>query len=216
MNIRISNLCYFYPKSKQPTIDNFSHDFEKKITLLKGFSGCGKSTFLRLIGSLIKPTSGTIKTGSKFKYGSSAYLRHEVGFVFQQLNLLPLATLNRNIEISAQLAGAEMSGAIQWIDTLGLTELQHKKPKQLSGGQQQRAAIARALAKSPSILLLDEPTSGLDDLNTKVITEALNSQLPESSTCIIATHDSRLDYIADEILDFNTFLPVEKHLKEMV
>ena len=216
MNIKVRQLSYCYPKAKKLTIDNFNHTFEQKITLLKGFSGCGKSTFLRLIGSLIKPTSGTITTSSRFKYGSSAYLRHEVGFVFQQLNLLPLATLNRNIEISAQLAGLKVSEANRWIETLGLAELKDKKPKQLSGGQQQRAAIARALAKSPSILLLDEPTSGLDDLNTKVIAEALKSKLPESSTCLIATHDSRLDYIADEILDFNTFLPVEKHLKEMV
>ncbi len=115
-----------------------------------------------------------------------------------------------------ELANKPASLADQWIKALGLLELQNKKPTKLSGGQQQRAAIARALAKQPSILLLDEPTSGLDHLNTKIISKALSSQLDTSSVCLIATHDNRLDPIADEILDFNSFLPVEEHLQEMV
>jgi ABC-type lipoprotein export system ATPase subunit len=99
---------------------------------------------------------------------------------------------------------------------LGLSRYEHCKPAKLSGGQQQRASIARALAKRPTILLLDEPTSGLDDLNTEVISKAISGTLPEGSVCLIATHDKRLDPIADDILDFNTFLPVEEHLKALV
>jgi ABC-type lipoprotein export system ATPase subunit len=216
MKINVKQVSYSYPQGKELIINAFSHEFSQKITLLKGFSGCGKSTFLRLLGSLIKPNKGTIETDSIYNYGSSKYLRYDVGFVFQQLNLLPLASLKRNIEISAQLAGIKMTEARRWIDILGLTELQNKTPRNLSGGQQQRAAIARAFAKAPSVILLDEPSSGLDDLNTKVISEALKNEMSDTTSCIIATHDSRLDYIADEILDFNTFLPVEKHLEKVV
>lgn len=216
MRIEISNLQYKYPGSKAPIFENFNLTTNEGITLIKGFSGCGKSTLLRLIASLIRPNRGKIHTDSKHKYGSSAYLRREVGFVFQQLNLLPLANIKRNIHLAAQLADTPREFADEWISALGLAKLTKKTPQQLSGGQQQRAAIARAMAKQPSLILLDEPTSGLDDLNTALITKALKEKAPKNSVCLIATHDNRLESIADEILDFNTFLPVEEHLKEMV
>ncbi|GAA5495811.1 arginine transport ATP-binding protein ArtP [Rubritalea halochordaticola] len=216
MQIKISNLSYKYPGAPTPVFEDFSFEATSGITLLKGFSGCGKSTLLRLIASLIKPQKGTIETSSKHRFGSSAYLRKDVGFVFQQLNLLPLASVKRNIHMAAQLADSPRQHADEWIEILGLTPLIKKTPFALSGGQQQRAAIARAMAKQPSIILLDEPTSGLDDLNTSVIAKALKEKTPKNSLCLVATHDSRLETIADEILDFNTFLPVEEHLQEMV
>ena len=215
MKISIQNLTYQYPNGQKPIFEDFDFQAQSGITLIKGFSGCGKSTLLRIIASLIPTAKGTITTQSEHKFGSSAFLREEVGFVFQQLNLLPLASVRRNILLALELANKPATLADQWIKALGLLELQHKKPTQLSGGQQQRAAIARALAKQPSILLLDEPTSGLDHLNTKIISKALSTQLDKSTVCLIATHDNRLDPIADEILDFNSFLPVEEHLQEM-
>jgi ABC-type lipoprotein export system ATPase subunit len=148
--------------------------------------------------------------------GSPGFLRHEVGFVFQQLNLLPLASVERNISLAVEMAGLDGSDVRHWIELLGLASYAKAKPSRLSGGQQQRASIARALAKRPPILLLDEPTSGLDDLNTMVISKAVRSALAPDSVCLIATHDKRLDPIADEILDFNTFLPVEAHLQALV
>jgi ABC-type lipoprotein export system ATPase subunit len=96
-----------------------------------------------------------------------------------------------------------------------LSGLKNKKPGNLSGGQQQRAAIARALIKQPRVLLLDEPTSGLDDANTKIIKQILETSLSENSICILSSHDQRLEEIADEIIDFNTRLPVERHLQEV-
>lgn len=216
MEINIHQLSYRYPGAPSPVFSDFDFTASSGITLLKGFSGCGKSTLLRLIASLIKPNQGQITTTTNHQWGSSAYLRNDVGFVFQQLNLLPLASIRRNIHLSAQLAAAPAEIADFWIHKLGLEPLQKKSPLHLSGGQQQRAAIARALAKSPPIILLDEPTSGLDDLNTSVISKALASDIPKSTICLIATHDQRLESIAHEILDFNSFLPVEEHLQKMV
>jgi ABC-type lipoprotein export system ATPase subunit len=215
MEIEVQNISYKYPGSKAYAIEDFSHHFKNRVTLLKGFSGCGKSTFLRLIASLITPNSGRVTPHTRFKYGTNQYLRSHIGFVFQQLNLLPLASLERNIEIASKLSGYDPSEVSKWIKILGLEPFSKKSPKNLSGGQQQRAAIARAMVKKPAIILLDEPTSGLDDQNTTIIVNALKREITKDSICLIATHDSRLDNIADEILDFNTFLPVEEHLQAL-
>ncbi len=144
-----------------------------------------------------------------------------MGFVFQQLNLLPLATVRRNLVLAASLGGITRKQTKQrlqyYLSELGLSEFEKRRPTSLSGGQQQRASIARALIKEPSLLLLDEPTSGLDDLNTQVIKKVLENYVQEGERCaIICTHDQRLDSMADSILDFNRFLPVESHLSALV
>ncbi|MEO1857852.1 MAG: ATP-binding cassette domain-containing protein [Rubritalea sp.] len=216
MEISVTSLSYSYPSSDIQVFADFNFSAGPGVTLIKGFSGCGKSTLLRLIASLIHPQKGSITTSSSYKFGSPIFLRREVGFVFQQLNLLPLATIERNISLASDLAGRPKQEANEWLKTFGLEPLAKKTPSQLSGGQQQRASIARALAKSPSILLLDEPTSGLDDLNTSLIASVLSGKLPEDTVCLIATHDNRLDSIANEVLNFNSFLPVEEHLQKMV
>ena len=216
MRIELKSLRYGYPRAKAPVFEALDLVLEPGITLAKGFSGCGKSTLLRLIAGLIRPDGGEIVTDSPHRVGSPGYLRYEIGFVFQQLNLLPLASVERNIRLAVEMAGRDDSEVGHWIDLLGLAKYAKSKPTKLSGGQQQRASIARALAKRPPILLLDEPTSGLDDLNAMVISKAIRSALAPGSVCLIATHDKRLDPIADEILDFNTFLPVEEHLQALV
>jgi ABC-type lipoprotein export system ATPase subunit len=136
--------------------------------------------------------------------------------VFQQINLLPLATLCRNLELAASLSGVTSEITQErighWLGLLGLEEFAKRRPNSLSGGQQQRAAIARALIKEPAVLLLDEPTSGLDDLNTQVIIRVLRQYVAGTRICVICSHDSRLHPIANEILDFNCFLPLEGHL----
>lgn len=215
MRIDIQQLSYGYPGGAAPVFKDLSLKLEPGVTLAKGFSGCGKSTLLRLIAGLIKADSGEIRTQSQYPVGSPRYLRHEVGFVFQQLNLLPLASVERNVRLAVEMAGGDTGKIDAWLEMLGMTKYASTMPAKLSGGQQQRASIARALAKTPSILLLDEPTSGLDDLNTKVIAEAIHQALTKDAVCLIATHDTRLDPIANEILDFNTFLPVEEHLQAL-
>lgn len=215
MKIELRSVCYRYPGGKLPVFDSLKLQLNPGVTLAKGFSGCGKSTLLRLVAGLLSPESGDVLTDSPYRVGSPKYLRLEIGFVFQQLNLLPLASVERNISLAVEMCGGDTSRVPYWIDLLGLAKYAKSKPSRLSGGQQQRASIARALAKRPTILLLDEPTSGLDDLNTAVISKAICQALAPGSVCLIATHDKRLDPIANETLDFNSFLPVEEHLQAL-
>lgn len=212
--LKFHNVSFSY-KGADELLKEFNHDFCSGITLLKGYSGCGKSTLLKLAAGYLSPTHGEIMTSSSEKVGSNEYLQRNVGYVFQQMNLLPMASVRRNIELSSTSDNRE--NVDYWLSVLGLDQLGSKRPSELSGGQMQRAAIARALSKKPSILLLDEPTSGLDDLNTKLIMKVVAESCANSSTvCLIATHDNRLTPIANDILDFNLFLPVEKHLSQLV
>lgn len=196
-------------------LDRFDARFGPGLTLVKGFSGCGKSTLLKLVAGYLAPTAGTITVPGGGRPGA-AFQRRALGFVFQQLNLLPLASVRRNLELVGTLAGlprAEVRARTdKYLALLGLDALADRLPSTLSGGQQQRAAIARALIKEPSVLLLDEPTSGLDDLNCRVIMKLLGGHLPPACVCLVATHDQRLETLPHEGLDFNRFLPVERHL----
>lgn len=219
--LQCNKICYRYGSKGHWVLDEFSHTFEPGIHLIKGYSGCGKSTLLRIMGGYLKPKKGHIVCGAKQKKPNKKFQRQELGFVFQQLNLLPLASLKRNLMIAAALGGTSGKEAKQraqeYIQKLGLSGFEKRTPPSLSGGQQQRATIARALIKHPSTLLLDEPTSGLDDLNTKVIMQVLRDYVNVGNrVAIICTHDQRLDEIADEILDFNRFLPLERHLEALV
>lgn len=210
------NLFFRYSRKAEWVINDFSHQFAPGITLIKGSSGCGKSTLLRMLAGYLKCTGGRIVTPRGVLPSDRDFQRKELGFVFQQLNLLPLATVARNLQMAGSLAGLPHHETIErtqrWLALLGLRQFADRRPAFLSGGQQQRAAIARALIKEPSVLLLDEPTSGLDDLNTQVISNTLRQFVTGPRVCVICTHDHRLDYIADEVLDFNRFLPLEGHL----
>lgn len=207
MKLHFQNISYRYPRRKEWVFDSFSWEFQEGMHLLKGYSGCGKSTMLRLAAGLLTPTKGSVSCDSPAQIGSARFLREEVGFVFQQLNLLPLASIQRNVTLAAQLAGRSEKKALLWLEKLGIEDLAKRKPSQLSGGQQQRAALARALAKEPRLLLLDEPTSGLDDDNTQIIISVLTNDIPKDMVCLIATHDSRLFSLTNEFLDFNSGLP---------
>jgi ABC-type lipoprotein export system ATPase subunit len=210
------HVSFRYSRKTPWIINDFSHDFAPGITLIKGASGCGKSTLLRLLAGYLKPAQGAIQTPAGRPVRDPDFQRRELGFVFQQLNLLPLASVSRNLEMAGTLAGLSSRDTAErtqrWLNLLGLQEFAQRRPASLSGGQQQRAAIARALIKQPVALLLDEPTSGLDDLNTRVISNTLRQFVAGPCVCVICTHDHRLDYIAHEVLDFNRYLPLEGHL----
>ena len=215
-----TDLSFRYHPAQSWIIEGFSSAFPSGITLIKGASGCGKSTLLRLLAGYLEPCSGAIRTPLGGGPEEPEFQRRHLGYVFQQLNLLPLATVSRNLALAASLAGlsseetAERSA--RWLGLLGMEEFASRLPNSLSGGQQQRAAIARALVKEPSVLLLDEPTSGLDDLNARVISRALQQFVTAGRLCVICSHDARLEFLADEILDFNCFLPLERHLEALV
>ena len=214
-----SEVSFRYRAAQPWVIEHFSRAFEPGITLIKGASGCGKSTLLRLLAGYLAPCSGSIITPLGGGPAESEFQRRQLGYVFQQLNLLPLATVKRNLALAASLAGLTTAQTSQrsarWLQLLGMEAFANRLPNSLSGGQQQRAAIARALVKEPAVLLLDEPTSGLDDLNARVIRRALEEFVTGARICVICSHDPRLEFLADEILDFNCFLPLERHLEAL-
>ncbi len=213
-------LGFRYQSNRDWALRDFSHVFHHGIHLLMGFSGCGKSTLLRLLARFLEPQEGMVLDPAAEGFTRTRYHRERIGFVFQQLNLLPRASLWRNLELAASLSGKSSQeiaeSANTWLARLGLDAYRHRLPITLSGGQQQRAALARALIKTPPILLLDEPTSGLDDANTRLLVSALAEYRNQGHILIIATHDQRLLQCTDEIIDFNRFLPVERHLVGLV
>jgi ABC-type lipoprotein export system ATPase subunit len=218
-SIRCEEVSFRYFRQQPWIIERFTYAFQPGLTLIKGASGCGKSTLLRLMAGYLLPASGRIVTPLRCTPTDAEFQRRDLGYVFQQLNLLPLATVTRNLALAASLAGlpagATAERSAKWLKLLGIEEFANRLPKSLSGGQQQRAAIARSMVKEPLVLLLDEPTSGLDDLNTRVIIRALHEYVTGPRICIISSHDSRLESLAHEVLDFNRFLPLERHLEAL-
>jgi len=216
--MRCEKLSFRYHAARSWIIQGFDHQFKPGITIVRGASGCGKSTLLRLLAGFLRSQAGQIVTPSGTPPDADFQRRH-LGFVFQLLNLLPLASLERNLEMAGTLAGLSSAqvrlNSARWLTALGLDSFAARLPRSLSGGQQQRAAIARALVKEPRVLLLDEPTSGLDDLNTKVIARTLKDFAVNDRVCVVCGHDARLEYLAHETLDFNRFLPLERHLEAL-
>ena len=143
-----------------------------EFTTIFGPSGSGKTTLLNMIGCLDKPTSGTISfDGQKLedldKKALAMIRRHNVGFVFQSYNLIPVLTAYENVEFAIRLVDkydkTEINERVmQILEAVGLEGLEHRKPNELSGGQKQRVAIARALVKEPKLILADEPSANLD------------------------------------------------------
>jgi ABC-type lipoprotein export system ATPase subunit len=154
----------------------------------------------------LKINAGEILTPNGCHVNSQEFRRRHVSYMFQGINLLPLATVERNLRLCAEMAMLPKKvwepRAEELIESLGLGELRHKKANSLSGGQAQRAALARTMMKGSSVLLLDEPTSGLDDFNTDIIKKLVQKDSVDK-ICIVSTHDARLLEIADEIIDFN-------------
>ena len=175
---------------------------EGEFTALKGPSGCGKTTLLNLLGGLDQPTSGSILIdGTDITALSDNELidfrLHNIGFVFQAYNLIPVLSATENVSFIMLLQDRpkeeRLARAEQLLKAVGLEGKEDKRPGQLSGGQQQRVAVARALASKPKFVLADEPTANLDSESTSKlldIMEQLNAQ--ENMTFIFATHDDRV------------------------
>jgi lipoprotein-releasing system ATP-binding protein len=173
---------------------------EKEFVAVTGPSGSGKSSLLYLLGLLDRPTSGTLRIGSRDTepMGEEERARTRLsmlGFVFQFHFLLPEFTVRENVELPmrklGRLSRAEMRArADELLRSLGLGDHLDKRPDQLSGGQRQRAAVARALANDPPIVLADEPTGSLDSKNSEQVFSILEALVRERGKTVVAvTHD---------------------------
>ncbi len=165
-----------------------------------GPSGSGKSTLMNIMGCLDKPTSGDyLLNGQNIKNmndNTLSELRNkEIGFVFQNFNLLPYASAYENVEMPLLFAGVGGKKRKEKVTSIlakvGLTDRMHHKPNELSGGQKQRVAIARALVNSPNIILADEPTGNLDTQSGTEIMQLFVNLWKEGNTIIMITHDPR-------------------------
>ena len=166
---------------------------------LSGPSGSGKSTLLNIVGGLDRQDEGIIELDGEelapLSEGDLAALRlRKIGFVFQAYNLVPVLSALENVEFILQLQGVGLAArkerAGEALKSLGLSELQDRRPGEMSGGQQQRVAIARAIVTNPVLLLADEPSANLDSETTKELMELLrNLNETQGMTIITATHD---------------------------
>lgn len=182
-----------------------------EIVAIMGASGAGKSTLLQILGTLLRPESGSLTIDgidalSIGRNDLSDFRCRKIGFVFQFHHLLPEFTSLENVMIPALIAGTGKAQAkekaIQLLDTLGLADRLKHKPSELSGGEQQRVAIARALVNSPAVLLADEPSGNLDSATKEELHKLLlelRSNLKQ--TMVIVTHDPTLAAICDRTLN---------------
>lgn len=201
---------YGSKESKVKALTDININIEKgEFVAIIGPSGSGKSTLLHLLGGLERLSNGSIKVNgkdiSKLKDKELAeYRRKEVGFVFQQYNLIPVLNVEENIELPLMLGNDDIDENYinELIEILGLKERKNHLPSQLSGGQQQRVAIGRALATKPSIILADEPTGNLDSKTTEEVMELLKKSIKKfNQTLIVITHDTDIAQKADRIIN---------------
>lgn len=182
-----------------------------EVIAIMGASGAGKTTLLQILGTLSKPTDGSLEIEGqdvlKLKDNALASFRGKrIGFVFQAHHLLPEFTAVENVMIPALIAGKSRrearSKALSLLQGLGLADREGHKPSELSGGEQQRVAIARALVNDPAVLFADEPTGNLDSV-TKQDIHRLFFDLREKTgqTIIIVTHDPELSALCDRTLN---------------
>ncbi|RYF99923.1 MAG: ABC transporter ATP-binding protein [Chitinophagaceae bacterium] len=201
---------YFMAKQEIPILKGINLDIQKgDYVALMGPSGSGKSTLMNILGCLDTPTGGTYvlngHDASKMVDDSLAEIRNrEIGFVFQQFNLLPRLTAAENVALPLVYAGipkkqrTEM--AMNVIQKVGLESRSHHKPNELSGGQCQRVAIARALVNNPSLILADEPTGNLDSKTSVEIMEIFNAIHAGGNTVVLVTHEEDIANYARRVV----------------
>lgn len=184
-------------------VNGISLYFEKgEFVAIVGPSGCGKTTLLNLLGGLDKPTSGSVFIDGKDISALSSrqlidFRMHNIGFVFQAYNLIPVLTAKENAEFIMNLQKrpkAERESRIsELFKAIGIDGKENIRPSRLSGGQQQRVAVARALASKPKFILADEPTANLDSKATAELLDIMRKLNEEENvTFIFATHDQRV------------------------
>lgn len=184
-----------------------------QMTLLVGPSGCGKTTLISILAGLLDPTSGQLQVlGEDLVRMSNrrkvVFRRKNIGFVFQQYNLLPALTAAENAAVPLLINGYRrheaMDRANDLLAEVGMADKVHSLPSHLSGGQQQRVAIARALIHEPRLLVCDEPTAALDAQSGKTVMELLKRvAVKEDRTVVVVSHDNRVFGFGDRIVYMN-------------
>ncbi|MEO5947741.1 MAG: ABC transporter ATP-binding protein [Chitinophagaceae bacterium] len=210
--IHLENIqkSYYMGKQELKVLKGLSLDvFKNEYVALMGPSGSGKSTLMNIIGCLDTPTGGKYilneKDVSQMEDNSLAEVRNsEIGFVFQQFNLLPRLTALENVALPLVYAGMSRKlrneKALHVLDMVSLTDRSHHKPNELSGGQCQRVAIARALVNDPAIILADEPTGNLDSVTSHEIMDIFEDIHNRGNTVILVTHEEDIASHAHRII----------------
>jgi putative ABC transport system ATP-binding protein len=203
--IQAKNIYKVYNETNVPVyaLNGVDLEIEKgEFTAIVGPSGSGKTTLLNIIGGLDLPTEGDIYIeGTNLKSLSSRKLidfrLHNIGFVFQAYNLIPVLTAIENTEFILELQGMPKKDrekrAMEILETVDIADKKDHKPGQLSGGQQQRVAVARALASRPKYIIADEPTANLDSKSTEELLTLMKKMNEKfETTFVFATHDQRV------------------------
>lgn len=201
---------YFMGKMELPVLKGITMNIAKnEYVALMGPSGSGKSTLMNILGCLDTPTAGKYILNqhdvSKMEDNDLAEVRNkEIGFVFQQFNLLPRLTAVENVALPLVYGGlnkkTRIEKAMHVLDLVNLTDRSHHKPNELSGGQCQRVAIARALVNDPSIILADEPTGNLDTKTSYEIMSIFGEIHGNGNTVILVTHEEDIANYSNRIV----------------
>ena len=190
-------------------LDGIDLDIERgKFTAIIGTSGSGKSTLLHMLGGLDTPSEGSVRVGDTELAAlnseqATIFRRKQIGFIFQNYNLVPVLSVWENIILPISLDGRrpDRKFILQVVKLLGLEKKLDSLPNQLSGGQQQRVAIARALASKPSIILADEPTGNLDTRTSDDVIGLLKMTGREfDQTIVMITHNPEIAQMADRVI----------------
>jgi putative ABC transport system ATP-binding protein len=200
--IQVSDVVKTYPlgAGEVVAVDHLSLDIPQgEFVAIVGRSGSGKTTLLNLLAGIDRPTAGTVQAagadlGSLSESGLAAWRGRNVGLVFQFFQLLPTLTVAENVMLPMDFAnkvpaGKRRSRALTLLDQVGVGDQADKLPATLSGGQQQRAAIARALANDPPLLLADEPTGNLDSGTAEAVLALFAGLHAEGRTIVVVTHE---------------------------
>lgn len=209
--LKAENLVKIYGQgeNKVKALNNVSLEIEEgEFVSIVGSSGSGKSTLLNMLGGLDRLTSGDIYINNK-KLGDmkdeelTIFRRRNIGFVFQNYNLVPILNVYENIVLPIELDGMKIDEEYidSIINTLGLNQKLTNMPNNLSGGQQQRVAIARAIATKPAIILADEPTGNLDSKTSMDVIGLLKMTSQKfNQTIVMITHNEEIAQLADRII----------------
>lgn len=187
--------------------------YEGELLMLVGPSGCGKTTLLSIVAGILEPTHGACEIlGQRWDTFTAAnrarYRAHNIGFVFQQFQLIPSISIQSNVAVPLLILGHSrrnaMNKAAEALALVGLGDRLGDLPASLSGGQQQRVAIARAIVHSPQIIVCDEPTSALDHKTGQQIMNILRGLTgSQNRTLLVVTHDPRIFPFADRIAEMD-------------